>query len=67
VLACRVVETDEFARRCRRCGREGVPRDSVTGGWHTSRSGGPTTLQVTVRRYRCTGCGLVLREDISRR
>ena len=30
VLACRVVETDEFARWCRRCGGEAAPRDSVT-------------------------------------
>jgi hypothetical protein len=30
VLACRVVETDEFARWCRRCGCEGGPWDTVT-------------------------------------
>jgi hypothetical protein len=30
VLACRIVETDEFARWCRRCGGEASPRDSVT-------------------------------------
>lgn len=30
VLACRVVETDEFARWCRRCGCEAAPRDSVS-------------------------------------
>ena len=30
VLACRIVETDEFARWCRRCGGEAAPRDSVT-------------------------------------
>jgi hypothetical protein len=58
VLACRVVETGEFARWCRRGGREAAPRDSVTRrlaheplGWR------PTTLQITIRRYRCTGCG----------
>jgi len=28
VLACRVVETDEFARWCRRCGCEAAPRTS---------------------------------------
>jgi hypothetical protein len=46
VLACRVVETDEFARWCRRCGCEAAPRDSVTRrlaheplGWR------PTTVQ----------------------
>lgn len=57
VLACRVVEPDSW---CRRCGCEGVARDSVTRrlaheplGWRS------TTLLVTVRRYRCTGCGHV--------
>ncbi|WP_068319765.1 ISL3 family transposase [Janibacter anophelis] len=61
VLACRVVELDRW---CRRCGCEGVPRDTVTRrlahepfGWR------PTTLEVTVRRYRCTGCGHVWRQD----
>jgi len=61
VLACRVVEPDGW---CRRCGCEGVPRDTVTRrlaheplGWR------PTLLLVTVRRYRCTGCGHVWRQD----
>jgi transposase len=63
VLACRVVEPDQW---CRRCGCEGVPRDTVTRelaheplGWR------PTTLVVTVRRYRCTACGHVWRQDTS--
>ena len=50
VLACRVVETGEFARRCRRGGGEAAPRDSVTRrlaheplGWR------PTTLLITIR------------------
>jgi hypothetical protein len=67
VLACRVVETDEFARWCRRCGCEAAPRDSVTRrlaheplGWR------PTTLLITIRRYRCTGCGHVSRQDTNR-
>ena len=61
VLACRVVEPDRW---CRRCGCEGTPRDTVTRrlaheplGWR------PTTLLVTIRRYRCTGCGHVWRQD----
>jgi len=61
VLACRVVEPDQW---CRRCGCEGVPRDTVTRelaheplGWR------PTTLLVTIRRYRCGGCGRVWRQD----
>jgi transposase len=64
VLACRVVDPDQW---CRRCGCEGTARDSVTRelahepfGWR------PTTLVVTVRRYRCTGCGHVWRQDTSR-
>jgi hypothetical protein len=64
VLACRVLEPDDW---CRRCGCEGAPRDSVTRrlaheplGWR------PTTLEVTVRRYRCTGCGHVWRQDTTR-
>ena len=64
VLACRVVEPDRW---CDRCGCEGVPRDTVMRrlahepfGWR------PTTLLVTVRRYRCTGCGHVWRQDTSR-
>lgn len=64
VLACRVVEPDQW---CRRCGCEGVPRDTVTRrlaheplGWR------PTTLEVVVRRYRCTGCGHVWRQNTTR-
>jgi len=64
VLACRVVEPD---RRCHRCGRDGAPRDTVQRelahepfGWR------PTTLLVTVRRYRCGGCGHVWRQDTTR-
>jgi transposase len=64
VLACRVTELDRW---CRRCGCAGIPRDSVTRelahepfGWR------PTTLLVTVRRYACSGCGCVWRQDLSR-
>ncbi|NDL61156.1 ISL3 family transposase [Phytoactinopolyspora mesophila] len=63
VLACRVVDPDRW---CRRCGCAGVPRDTVIRrlaheplGWR------PTTLEVTIRRYRCTGCGHVWRQDTS--
>src|SRR4051794_11340643 len=63
-LACRVVEPDQW---CRRCGCEGVARDTVIRqlahepfGWR------PTTLLVTVRRYRCTGCGHVWRQDMTK-
>lgn len=61
VLACRVVEPDQW---CRRCGCAGTPRDSVVRrlahmplGWR------PTMLEVVVRRYKCSGCGHVWRQD----
>jgi transposase len=64
VLACRVVEADRW---CRRCACEGTARDTVTRrlaheplGWR------PTTLEVTIRRYRCSGCGHVWRQDTSK-
>jgi transposase len=64
VLACRVVEPDQW---CRRCGCEGVVRDTVVRrlaheplGWR------PTVLEVTIRRYRCTGCVHVWRQDTTR-
>ena len=64
VLACRVVDDDAW---CRRCGCQGMARDTITRrlaheplGWR------PTTLVVTVRRYRCTGCGHVWRQDTGR-
>lgn len=63
VLACGVLEADGW---CRRCGCEGAPRDTVTRrlahepfGWR------PTVLEITLRRYRCTGCGHVWRQDTS--
>jgi len=64
VLACRVADDDRW---CRRCGSEGSARDSVTRqlahepfGWR------PTTLLLTVRRYRCAGCGHVWRQDTTK-
>jgi transposase len=64
VLACRVVEPDDW---CHRCGCQGTPRDTVIRrlahepfGWR------PTTLLITVRRYRCTGCGHVWRQDTNK-
>ena len=68
VLACRVVEPDGWdGRWCRRCGCEGAPRDTVARrlaheplGWR------PTVLEVLVRRYRCSGCGHVWRQDTSK-
>jgi len=63
VIACRVAEPDQ---RCRRCGCEGAPRDTVVRrlahgpiGWR------PTLLEGVARRYRCSGCGHVWRRDTS--
>ncbi|QCV87547.1 ISL3 family transposase [Acidipropionibacterium jensenii] len=61
VLACRVVDDDRW---CRGCGCEGSPRDSVTRELaHAPQGWRPTTLEVVVRRYRCSGCGYVWRQD----
>jgi len=64
VLACRVVDPDDW---CRRCGCEGIARGTIRRrlahepfGWR------PTTLVVTLRRYRCSGCGHVWQQDTSR-
>ena len=64
VLACRVLDPDDW---CRECGCQGRVRDTVVRrlahepfGWR------PTTLLVSVRRYRCTGCGRVWRQDTSK-
>lgn len=63
VLACRITDEDRW---CRRCGEQGTPRDTVTRelahepfGWR------PTTLLVTIRRYRCAGCSHVWRRESS--
>src|SRR4029077_7398299 len=66
VLACQITGAEQD-RWCRRCGEQGSPRDSVTRqlapepfGWR------PTTLLVTINRYRCAGCAHVWRQDTSR-
>jgi transposase len=68
LLACRVADDPTgLDRWCRECGCEGRARDTVTRrlaheplGWR------PTTLVLTIRRYKCTGCGHVWRQDTSR-
>ena len=64
VLSCRVTKPDRW---CRRCGCEGVARDSVTRTLvHEPFRWRPTMLLVTLRRYRCSGCGYVWRQDTSK-
>ena len=63
VLACRIAGEDRW---CRRCGCQGISRDTVVRrlahepyGWR------PTILHVSVRRYRCETCAHVWRQDMS--
>ncbi|MGP7961082.1 ISL3 family transposase [Sanguibacter sp. A247] len=61
VLECRATEPDQW---CRQCGCEGVPRGTVARRLaHEPFGHWPTTLLIRVRRYRCTGCGRVWRQD----
>ena len=64
VIACRVVEPDDW---CHRCGQHGLLRDTVVRrlaheplGWR------PTVLEVLVRRYRCADCAHVWRQDTAK-
>ncbi len=64
VLRCRIAADDSW---CRRCGEQGTFRDTVTRrlahepfGWR------PTTLLLSIRRYRCAGCQHVWRQDSSK-
>lgn len=66
MLECRVMARADDAS-CRGCGAEGAPRGTVTRclthepfGWR------PITLLMRVRRYRCTSCRRVWRQDTSR-
>ncbi len=64
VLACRVVEPGEW---CRRCGCQGTAVGTgVRRLAHEPLGWRPTVLEVTIRRYRCGGCGHVWRQDTSR-
>ncbi|SNS62923.1 zinc-finger of transposase IS204/IS1001/IS1096/IS1165 [Micrococcales bacterium KH10] len=63
VLECRVVDVDPW---CRKCGAEGVVRDTVTRPLaHEPFGHRPTTLLVRVRRYRCAHCRRTWRQDTS--
>ncbi|MBG6191622.1 hypothetical protein IWX64_002588 [Arthrobacter sp. CAN_A212] len=64
VIKCRVVESDGW---CRECGAEGTPRDTVIRRLaHEPFGHRPTTLLVRVRRYQCSGCRRVWRQDTSK-
>ena len=64
VLECRVLEPDTW---CSRCGAEGVPRDTVVRELaHEPFGHRPTTLLVRVRRYQCSGCRRVWRQDTAK-
>jgi len=64
VLECRVVESDQW---CRRCGCEGVPRGTVARPLaHEPFGHRPTMLLIRVRRYKCSGCGRVWRQDTTK-
>ena len=61
VLECRVLDPED---RCRRGGQQGVPRGTVTRGLaHVPFGWRPTTLRLRVRRYRCSDCRAVWRQD----
>jgi len=63
VVECRVVEPDGW---CSDCGAEGIPRGSVVRRLaHVPFGMRPTTLLVRVRRYRCSGCDRVWRQDLT--
>lgn len=64
VIECRLAEADPW---CRRCGAEGVPRDTVTRQLaHAPFGHRPTTLLVRLRRYRCDNCRCTWRQDMSK-
>ena len=64
VLECRVVDDDPW---CRKCGAEGVARDTVTRPLaHEPFGHRPTTLLMRVRRYRCAHCRRTWRQDTTR-
>ena len=63
ILACRPVEPDDW---CHACGCQGRARGSVVRRLsHVPLGWRPTVLQVRVRRYQCTGCGRVWRQDLT--
>jgi transposase len=63
LIECRVAAPDPW---CRGCGEQGQPVGTVTRRLaHVPFGHRPTTLLVRVRRYRCSRCGRVWRQDTS--
>ena len=63
VLACRIATEDQWYRRC---GCQGEARDTVIRRLaHEPYRWRPTILHVSVRRYRCSQCAHVWRQDMS--
>ena len=63
VLECRVVALEDDAF-CRRCGAEGVIRDTVTRALaHEPFGWRPVAALIRVRRCRCSGCRRVWRQN----
>lgn len=62
-LACRIAGEDQW---CRRCGCQGISRDTVVRCLaHESCGWRSTIVHVSVRRYRCPECAHVWRQDMS--
>lgn len=64
VIACQVCGGAEY---CMQCGCQGRVRDTVVRRLsHVPIGWTPVVLEVRVRRYQCTGCARVWRQDTSR-
>ena len=61
VVECRVLEPDLW---CRKCGCQGTARDTVARRLaHEPFGHRPTTMLIRVRRYKCSGCARIWRQD----
>lgn len=64
ILHCAIDEADDW---CHACGCQGRYKDTVYRTLHHIPCAGyPTLLKVAVRRYRCTGCQTIWRQDLTR-
>ncbi|WP_420835252.1 ISL3 family transposase, partial [Leucobacter chironomi] len=61
VILCRVLDPDDW---CHRCGCQGIPRGTVIRRLaHEPHGWKPTRLHVKVRRFTCSGCGRLWRQN----